>query len=1663
MIQRPLARLLARVCTMVCLSVAVAAPVLAAPLTFTIPIPEDAATVRPGVDTDRLVVPGEEWKFPTDPGTPMLPYRFVRVVLPQGQEVDTFQFKFGGESRVAAGFKPEVAVDLIGAEGETIKNDPTVKPSTVQRIKYLGTGTLHGYQVATFAVYPFGLEAGVLRRANQVDLAIDTRPLTATTTERIRHRDGWREEVRAHIAALVINPGALAAYAFSEVMVPDVMGGFTASTYPSLEGSPVDYVIVTNDSLAAAYQILADWKTSKGVPTVVRTTEWIAANYRNGSDGAETIRNFVKDAYSLWGIKYLLVGGDSQQVPVRLAYSAFYPSGEGRANPVDMYFGCLDGDWNADHDAVFGEFGSDNADLWSEVYVGRLPTRSNGEVNIMVNKIKNYERPQHTGFPKKVLLLAEVLFPADWVSPQPISLDGATLAEYVRTSYFTSVGLQVARNYQNYTAFPGSNPETRQAAIDSMNTGYDHVIHFGHGFRFNMSVGDASVVNADADALTNGVKLMNLNLLNCTSSAFTYECLAEHFLRNPNGGAVSVVGSNDSAFPTVATDYMSEYYRLIMTQNVVHIGEAFARSREPRTGFADAADGGDRWTHYTYCLLADPEMPLWNGPVATLAVSFAASVNKGTNNIAFTVTSGGNPVDSAVVCLTKGNDDYRVGKTNASGQVTIPFRAESNGTIDVVVTARNKKRYEGTITVGGTGAFIAINNITIDDDNSGGTLGNGNGVIESGETVDLGFVMKNNGSSTSGTITTVLRSTDAGVVVSDSTAGGGTIAAGATGTQTGGCRVVFNSTLTDQHAVPFTLIIKNNGAETWKDTFKKLAHRPGLGLVKLRVDDTVTGNGDGVVQAGEQFKLFYKAKNFGTGTYPGGTMTAFDLDGAFTIGGGGTSAYPVINTLASAENTTGITLTESSVAVEHRLRLRIVDTYGRAYEDTVELRAPVPPTNLVIDPSQGPDRLQVTWTASASSDVAAYNVYRASSGAGPFNLANLDPVPHTLFMNTGLSATTTYFYKVSTIDVSGNESALSTAYSGSTNPAQLTGWPIEMEMETTSSPAVGDIDGDGTFEIVVGDKHVYAWHANGIEMVDGDSNPLSWGILSTQGSVQASSNGGFVSHVALGRIDTNKGLEIVAGSRDTKQVFVFKYNGSVVTGWPRSTLNNMRAGMVVGDINNDGLNEVIVIDEAGVLYVWKRDGTEYRDGDSNGSTNGVFVPQLSGCSLNYSTPCLADIDNDGKDEIIVATQGDQLHAFNDDGTQVSGFPVALSNDVSGSPAVGDVDGDGQLDIVVYIKDGNLRVIRGNNGANLWTRSVVGSINLNFFGSSPAIGDVNGDGKLETFLATHDGKLTGTTYTGTNLTGFPTTYSTTTYTESSPIIADIDNDGLRDILIGSEEKAIWAWNRNGTVIAGFPLTTNDAMRGVPTICDLDKDGKVELVAAGWDKSVYVWDFNFTWNAANAPWPRFHANLHNNGRLNYTVPTPVLGTKFNYTVADERIHLEWFVPVEAGTKFTVERATVENGVTGAFVSIAKNVNTSVDGHIQLSDAKVEMGDRYVYRLSGDTGVVNETMSLYVPVSRAELGQNYPNPFNPTTRIEYWVPEGMKAGERSGVSVTVYDVRGARVRSLVSGAKSAGHYVAQWDGRDDRGTPVSSGIYFYRMTVAGFSGTRKMVLLK
>jgi hypothetical protein len=88
---------------------------------------------------------------------------------------------------------------------------------------------------------------------------------------------------------------------------------------------------------------------------------------------------------------------------------------------------------------------------------------------------------------------------------------------------------------------------------------------------------------------------------------------------------------------------------------------------------------------------------------------------------------------------------------------------------------------------------------------------------------------------------------------------------------------------------------------------------------------------------------------------------------------------------------------------------------------------------------------------------------------------------------------------------------------------------------------------------------------------------------------------------------------------------------------------------------------------------------------------------------------------------------------------------------------------------------------------------------------------------------------------------------------------------------------------------------------------------------------------------------------------------------------------------------------------------------------------------------------------------LRQNVPNPFNPYTRIAYSVPA------RSDVRLTIYDVNGRLVTSLVEGAVAAGDHIATWDGKSDSGEDLSSGIYFYRLTADGRELARRMILLR
>lgn len=112
--------------------------------------------------------------------------------------------------------------------------------------------------------------------------------------------------------------------------------------------------------------------------------------------------------------------------------------------------------------------------------------------------------------------------------------------------------------------------------------------------------------------------------------------------------------------------------------------------------------------------------------------------------------------------------------------------------------------------------------------------------------------------------------------------------------------------------------------------------------------------------------------------------------------------------------------------------------------------------------------------------------------------------------------------------------------------------------------------------------------------------------------------------------------------------------------------------------------------------------------------------------------------------------------------------------------------------------------------------------------------------------------------------------------------------------------------------------------------------------------------------------------------------------------------------------------------------------------------------------DAAVLFDTSSTeieehHISPTKIRLNQNVPNPFNPSTTIDYWLPNN------SRVELSVYDLLGKKVATLVDGYKSVGQNSAKWNGKDDAGRSVSSGIYVYRMRAGKTVATRKMLLLR
>ncbi|MFH1755725.1 MAG: FlgD immunoglobulin-like domain containing protein, partial [Candidatus Latescibacterota bacterium] len=172
------------------------------------------------------------------------------------------------------------------------------------------------------------------------------------------------------------------------------------------------------------------------------------------------------------------------------------------------------------------------------------------------------------------------------------------------------------------------------------------------------------------------------------------------------------------------------------------------------------------------------------------------------------------------------------------------------------------------------------------------------------------------------------------------------------------------------------------------------------------------------------------------------------------------------------------------------------------------------------------------------------------------------------------------------------------------------------------------------------------------------------------------------------------------------------------------------------------------------------------------------------------------------------------------------------------------------------------------------------------------------------------------------------------------------------------------------------------------------------------------------------------------------------------AEGAVRIQW----EVAADLPIAGFTIHRGTNGSHIPVATMLPS---GQREFLDVSVTRGVPYTYTVeavdaNGDVtlspGVTIELMPL-----QAGLSQNHPNPFHPRTTFDYTLPQaGM-------VDVRIYDARGRLVVSLESSAKPAGRHSIEWDGRNAGGMPVSSGVYYYRLTTGNNVLTKKMILIK
>jgi len=296
-----------------------------------------------------------------------------------------------------------------------------------------------------------------------------------------------------------------------------------------------DLLIITPSSLYQQASQLSNFKNLHGIKTKVTTLESIRIK-ENGRDDAEKIKYYIKDGIKKDGIKYVLLFGDADVLPVRYVKTGI---DEPSTVPTDLYYADIykgDGSfssWDDNNNGIYGEK-DDGMDLMPDVYLGRLPASNANDANILINKIKYFEIP-----PQRAIFIGTGLF-----SDTDIS-EGEYLKDYIANSL---PKIKIDKLYES-NGLAKANEIAKE-----INRGTMFVNFASHGNPSYIGWSTGSWTINDLNLLHNDYRLPIVFAMSCLTNSFdTTDCLGEEFLLHQGGGAIAYVGSTRVAYVYVGS------------------------------------------------------------------------------------------------------------------------------------------------------------------------------------------------------------------------------------------------------------------------------------------------------------------------------------------------------------------------------------------------------------------------------------------------------------------------------------------------------------------------------------------------------------------------------------------------------------------------------------------------------------------------------------------------------------------------------------------------------------------------------------------------------------------------------------------------------------------------------------------------------------------------------------------------------------------------------------------------------------------------------------------------------------------------------------------------------------------------------------------------------